>query len=123
MSHVKRAARGWRQCERGTYTHLRTYQPPPLLLLLNPLLLPAPAHMPLLPLLLQLPNGEMTADQMRYAASCVKPYGADGCLDITTRANLQLRGVKLEDAGTAGLLVLVRYVALLLQHQIVRVVV
>jgi len=47
---------------------------------------------------LKLPNGEMTADQMRYAASCVRPYGADGCLDITTRANLQLRGVKLEDA-------------------------
>lgn len=48
---------------------------------------------------LQLPNGEMTAEQMRFAASCVKPYGADGCLDITTRANLQLRGVQLEDAG------------------------
>lgn len=51
---------------------------------------------------LQLPNGEMTSDQMRYAASCVRPYGADGCLDITTRANLQLRGVKLEDAGVCG---------------------
>jgi hypothetical protein len=36
---------------------------------------------------------------MRYAASCIKPYGEDGCADITTRANLQLRGVKLEDAG------------------------
>jgi sulfite reductase beta subunit-like hemoprotein len=41
---------------------------------------------------------------MRYAAECVKPYGADGCLDITTRANLQLRGVKLEDAGEAACL-------------------
>jgi ferredoxin-nitrite reductase len=46
----------------------------------------------------QLPNGEMTAQQLRYAASCIRPYAADGCADITTRANLQLRGVKLEDA-------------------------
>lgn len=41
----------------------------------------------------------MTSEQMRYAASCIRPYGEDGCADITTRANLQLRGVKLEDAG------------------------
>eukprot|EP00879_Flechtneria_rotunda_P025802 GHRR01027449.1.p1 GENE.GHRR01027449.1~~GHRR01027449.1.p1 ORF type:complete len:215 (+),score=51.67 GHRR01027449.1:289-933(+) len=47
---------------------------------------------------LKLPNGEMTASQLRYAASCIKPYGAEGCADITTRANLQLRGVKLNDA-------------------------
>lgn len=47
----------------------------------------------------QLPNGEMTSEQMRFAASCIRPYGEDGCADITTRANLQLRGVKLEDAG------------------------
>eukprot|EP00878_Enallax_costatus_P032413 GHUV01035619.1.p1 GENE.GHUV01035619.1~~GHUV01035619.1.p1 ORF type:complete len:454 (+),score=147.64 GHUV01035619.1:177-1538(+) len=47
---------------------------------------------------LKLPNGEVTSEQFRYAASCIKPYGADGCADITTRANLQLRGVKLEDA-------------------------
>jgi sulfite reductase beta subunit-like hemoprotein len=50
---------------------------------------------------LQLPNGEVTSEQMRYAASCIKPYGEHGCADITTRANLQLRGVKLEDAGEA----------------------
>lgn len=59
----------------------------------------------------QLPNGEMTSEQMRFAASCIRPYGEDGCSDITTRANLQLRGVKLEDAGVcvwrgAGLLLL-----------------
>lgn len=58
----------------------------------------------------QLPNGEMTSEQMRFAASCIRPYGEDGCADITTRANLQLRGVKLEDAGRgwecAGLLLL-----------------
>lgn len=47
---------------------------------------------------MQLPNGEMTAEQLRYAASVISRYGADGCADVTTRANLQLRGVKLEDA-------------------------
>lgn len=40
----------------------------------------------------------MSSTQLRYAAECIKPYGEDGCADITTRANLQLRGVKLEDA-------------------------
>jgi hypothetical protein len=53
--------------------------------------------------LLQLPNGEMTSEQMRYAASCIRPYGEEGCADITTRANLQLRGVKLDDAGQWGI--------------------
>jgi sulfite reductase beta subunit-like hemoprotein len=47
---------------------------------------------------LQLPNGEINAEQLRYAASVIRKYGKDGCADITTRANLQLRGVKLEDA-------------------------
>jgi sulfite reductase beta subunit-like hemoprotein len=46
----------------------------------------------------QLPNGEINAEQLRYAASAIRKYGEDGCADITTRANLQLRGVKLEDA-------------------------
>jgi sulfite reductase beta subunit-like hemoprotein len=46
----------------------------------------------------QLPNGEINAEQLRYAASVIRKYGEDGCADITTRANLQLRGVKLEDA-------------------------
>lgn len=55
---------------------------------------------------LQLPNGEMTSQQLRYAASVIRRYGADGCADITTRANLQLRGVRLEDADEimAGLI-------------------
>ncbi|EFN52613.1 hypothetical protein CHLNCDRAFT_26644 [Chlorella variabilis] len=44
------------------------------------------------------PNGELTAAQLRYLASCIERYGADGCADITTRANIQLRGVTLEDA-------------------------
>ena len=32
-------------------------------------------------------------------ADSIAPYGADGCADITTRANLQLRGLTLEDSG------------------------
>lgn len=47
---------------------------------------------------LKLPNGEINAGQLRYAASIISKYGEDGCADITTRANLQLRGVKLQDA-------------------------
>lgn len=47
---------------------------------------------------LQLPNGEATSTQMRYLASCIRPYGSEGCADITTRANFQIRGVRLEDA-------------------------
>lgn len=40
----------------------------------------------------------MTADQLRYLGSVLEPYGADGCADITTRANLQVRWVR----GTQG---------------------
>ena len=47
---------------------------------------------------LRVPNGELTSAQLRYLASVIQPYGADGCADITTRAGIQLRGVKLEDA-------------------------
>ena len=47
---------------------------------------------------MQVPNGELTAAQLRFMADCLRPYGADGCADITTRANMQLRGVVLEDA-------------------------
>ena len=54
----------------------------------------------------QVPNGELTAAQLRYLGDCIAPYGEDGCADITTRANIQLRGVTLEDADRiiAGLL-------------------
>jgi len=48
---------------------------------------------------LKVPNGIVNSDQMRFYADCVEPYGAIGVIDITTRANIQLRGVKLEDAG------------------------
>lgn len=47
-----------------------------------------------------MPNGELTAAQLRFLASSIAPYGADGCADITTRANIQLRGVTMEDSET-----------------------
>ncbi|KAK9807588.1 hypothetical protein WJX72_003483 [[Myrmecia] bisecta] len=47
---------------------------------------------------LKVPNGELTSKQLRYLGSCIKPFGADGCADITTRANIQLRGVTLAEA-------------------------
>lgn len=48
---------------------------------------------------LKVPNGELTAEQARFLGGAVRKYGEKGCLDITTRANIQLRGVPLEDAG------------------------
>jgi len=47
---------------------------------------------------LKVPNGIISSDQMRLLATSVDKYGKDGCLDITTRQNMQLRGVVLEDA-------------------------
>ena len=44
----------------------------------------------------QVPNGELTAEQLRFLGDCIAPYGADGCADITTRANIQV------GAGGAG---------------------
>jgi len=38
----------------------------------------------------QLPNGEVTSDQLRYLTSVLEPLGEHGCADITTRANLQV---------------------------------
>lgn len=46
---------------------------------------------------LRIPNGVMTSEQMRVLAEIVQRYGDDGSADITTRQNLQLRGVHLED--------------------------
>ena len=49
---------------------------------------------------LKVPNGIVNSDQMRFYADCVEKYGPEkGVVDITTRANIQLRGVKIEDAG------------------------
>jgi len=47
---------------------------------------------------LKVPNGIVNSDQMRFYADCVEKYGDIGVVDITTRANIQLRGVKIEDA-------------------------
>ena len=50
---------------------------------------------------LRVPNGIVNSDHMRFYADCVEPYGEEGgVVDITTRQNIQLRGVKIEDAPT-----------------------
>jgi ferredoxin-nitrite reductase len=50
---------------------------------------------------LRLPNGITNADSMRFYADSVEPYGPDlGVIDITTRQNIQMRGVTLEDGAT-----------------------
>jgi ferredoxin-nitrite reductase len=46
---------------------------------------------------LRLPNGIINSDQLRVLAEIVQRYGDDGCADITTRQNVQLRGVRIED--------------------------
>jgi ferredoxin-nitrite reductase len=48
---------------------------------------------------LKVPNGIINSDQLRFYADSVEKYGTEtGVIDITTRANIQLRGVKVEDA-------------------------
>ena len=46
---------------------------------------------------MRLPNGIATSEQMRVLGEVVQRYGDDGNADITTRQNLQLRGVRIED--------------------------
>ncbi|KAM3377164.1 ferredoxin-nitrite reductase, chloroplastic [Capsicum galapagoense] len=46
---------------------------------------------------LKLPNGVTTSAQTRYLASVIRKYGEEGCADITTRQNWQIRGVVLPD--------------------------
>lgn len=46
---------------------------------------------------LRIPNGILTSAQMEVLAEIVQRYGEDGSTDITTRQNLQLRGIRLED--------------------------
>ncbi len=46
---------------------------------------------------LRLPNGVIRADQLAVLADAVDRCGEDGSADITTRQNLQLRGLLLED--------------------------
>ncbi|MBV8886996.1 MAG: ferredoxin--nitrite reductase [Chroococcidiopsidaceae cyanobacterium CP_BM_RX_35] len=46
---------------------------------------------------LRTPNGILTSNQMRVLGSVVQRYGDEGSADITTRQNIQLRGVRIED--------------------------
>ena len=46
---------------------------------------------------LRLPNGVITADQLEVLADAVDRCGEDGSADITTRQNIQLRGLLLDD--------------------------
>ena len=46
---------------------------------------------------LRIPNGCLTSRQMQVLAEIVQRYGDDGSADITTRQNIQLRGIRLED--------------------------
>jgi len=46
---------------------------------------------------MRVPNGILTSNQMRTLGEVVQRYGDDGNADITTRQNLQIRGVRIED--------------------------
>ena len=46
---------------------------------------------------MRIPNGVVTSEQMKVLAAGIERYGDDGTADITTRQNIQLRGVRLED--------------------------
>lgn len=46
---------------------------------------------------LRLPSGIVTSSQLRVLATTIARYGDEGSADITTRQNLQLRGLRLED--------------------------
>ena len=46
---------------------------------------------------MRVPNGVLSSEQMRVLASAIERYGDDGTADITTRQNIQLRGIRLED--------------------------
>lgn len=46
---------------------------------------------------MRLPNGIVNSDQLRVLGEVVQRCGDDGSADITTRQNIQLRGVRIED--------------------------
>ena len=46
---------------------------------------------------LRVPNGVISAEQLRVVGGIVARYGTNGSADITTRQNIQLRGILLED--------------------------
>ena len=48
---------------------------------------------------LRTPNGTTNSELFRFFADSVEPYGDIGVIDITTRQNIQLRGMTLEDGA------------------------
>lgn len=46
---------------------------------------------------MRMPNGILKSNQMRVLGEVVQRYGDDGSADITTRQNIQLRGIRIED--------------------------
>ena len=46
---------------------------------------------------MRIPNGLLSSDQMRVLASVVEKCGEHGVADITTRQNIQMRGILIED--------------------------
>ena len=46
---------------------------------------------------MRMPNGILSSQKMRVLAEIVQRYGDDGSADITTRQNIQLRGIRLDD--------------------------
>jgi ferredoxin-nitrite reductase len=46
---------------------------------------------------MRMPNGILSSHKMRVLAEVVQRYGDEGSADITTRQNIQLRGIRLED--------------------------
>jgi ferredoxin-nitrite reductase len=46
---------------------------------------------------MRLPNGILTSSQMYILADVIQRYNDDGSADITTRQNIQLRGIKIQD--------------------------
>ena len=58
-------------------------------------------HRPVTPgqfmLRLRTPNGILNSKQLRAFAEIIQRYGDDGSADITTRQNIQLRGIHIED--------------------------
>jgi ferredoxin-nitrite reductase len=46
---------------------------------------------------MRLANGVIDSEQMRVLASAIERYALEGTADITTRQNIQLRGIHLED--------------------------
>jgi ferredoxin-nitrite reductase len=46
---------------------------------------------------MRLPNGILNSSQLSALAEVVQRYGENGSADITTRQNIQLRGINIED--------------------------